>query len=250
MNDRFSQAQDRLVHKTDENDDRQVRRFGEDDLNTPRHTESAGDTTSDLQESHRDDASLDRPDADRRDTLTDDRDDAFNDAAAIEDNDRDGALAHSPAVTPGTPVTGTHQVPATGSTVTPGFPETTSDRPDDVLDEDTGFTDTDQTEQVGQAPAAHTDAASLFSQDSDDVRRRWQEVQAGFVDDPRDAVERADSLLDEITTSFRSALEARSSDLQGRWKNTDKNDTEDLRTALRDYRATLEQLLNISSGTR
>ncbi|MEU8382952.1 hypothetical protein [Streptosporangium sp. NPDC048865] len=174
-------------------------------------------------------------------------------------NDRnDSPFAHArppatPPVTPETPVTGTAvpgaPVPAEDSSVTPGFPENTADRPDDVLDEETGFTPAERTEQTPAAAAPPT-AGPLFDQDSDDVRRRWQEVQAGFVDDPRDAVERADSLLDEVTSSLRSALETRTSELQGRWKNTEKNDTEDLRTALRDYRATLEQLLNISAGTR
>ncbi|GII05404.1 hypothetical protein [Planobispora takensis] len=102
-------------------------------------------------------------------------------------------------------------------------------------------------------PAQHATRASLFDHDPEDIRRRWQEVQAGFVDDPREAVERADSLLDEVTSSVRRALEARSSELQGRWKDVEQNDTEQLRTALRDYRSTLEALLGLpvtSAGTR
>ncbi|MBB2913025.1 hypothetical protein FHS43_004320 [Streptosporangium becharense] len=94
----------------------------------------------------------------------------------------------------------------------------------------------------------------LLRQDAEDVRRRWQAVQASFVDDPRDSVERADALLDEVVNAFRSALEARTAELRGRWKGSgdakDSGDTEELRTALRDYRAALEELLNISTGTR
>ncbi|GGS50250.1 hypothetical protein GCM10010156_06210 [Planobispora rosea] len=91
---------------------------------------------------------------------------------------------------------------------------------------------------------------SLFGQDPEDVRRRWQEVQAGFVDDPRQAVEHAASLLGEVTEAIRTALEARAADLQGRWKNggqdaAEGGDTERLRTVLRDYRATLEELLGM-----
>ncbi|GGK49320.1 hypothetical protein Ppa06_62510 [Planomonospora parontospora subsp. parontospora] len=88
---------------------------------------------------------------------------------------------------------------------------------------------------------------SLLDEDPEDVRRRWQEVQVGFVDDPRRAVERADSLLDEVTAAIRSALEARASDLRSRWKNAEQADTELLRTALRDYRSVLEQLLELSA---
>ncbi|MEU4830940.1 hypothetical protein [Streptosporangium sp. NPDC023615] len=143
------------------------------------------------------------------------------------------------------------RVPGTVPTDGAGFPDSTAGRPDDVLDEGSGFTDAERPAAHNAPPiASAAGAAALFEQDSDGIRRRWQEVQAGFVDDPRQAVERADSLLDEVTSFFRSALEARANELQGRWKNIDKNDTEDLRIALRDYRATLEQLLNISAGTR
>ncbi|MER6828953.1 hypothetical protein ABT352_23430 [Streptosporangium sp. NPDC000563] len=266
MNDRFSTDKDRLVHKADE-----------DDLNTPRHGEEAA---PEFREPHHGDAgrtdtsSLD-PDTGTRDPLISDRDDvlvvessddrhtAVGSDASFDDDRRDMAndgvpgdldgdgrndspFAHAQpsATTPGTPVTGAYDSP-----VASDLPGSTADRPDDVLDESTGFTDAERT---GQTPAttAPTTAGALFDQDADDVRRRWQEVQAGFVDDPRDAVERADSLLDEVTGSLRNALETRATELQGRWKNTEKNDTEDLRTALRDYRATLEQLLNISAGTR
>ncbi|MER6175700.1 hypothetical protein [Streptosporangium sp. NPDC001681] len=195
------------------------------------------------------------PDADTRAPLPGDR----RNVPADRDGD---ALPQDPAMTPGTPTgTGSHdalddtvddtahdavrdRVPATDSPMLPAFPGSAADRQGDVLDEGASLTGT---ERADRAPAT---AETLFDHDSDDVLRRWQEVQAGFVDDPRDAVQRADSLLDEITTSFRNALEVRTTELQGRWKNTEKNDTEDLRTALRDYRTTLEQLLNISAGTR
>ncbi|GIH73952.1 hypothetical protein [Planobispora longispora] len=108
--------------------------------------------------------------------------------------------------------------------------------------------------QAPQSPGRTT----LFGQDPEDVRRRWQEVQAGFVDDPRQAVERASSLLGEVTDAIRAALEARATDLQGRWKDggqegAEGSDTERLRTVLREYRSTLEELLGLpvtSAGKR
>ncbi|GAA4184023.1 hypothetical protein GCM10022252_12260 [Streptosporangium oxazolinicum] len=283
MNDRFTPDKDRLVHKADKadkDDDRTVREFDENDPNATRHGQ---DVTPEFQEprlgdADRTDTSPLDPDTGTRGPLAGDRDDVLVVESSGErratgsdvlDDDRhdvpggpgdggnDSPFAHAqpPAATPGTPgtpVTGTgapDPVPGAGSPAVPGFPEGTADRPDDVLDEGTGFTDAEPADQTPAATAPAT-AGTLFDQDSDDIRRRWQEVQAGFVDDPRDAVERADSLLDEVTSSLRNALETRTGELQGRWKNTEKNDTEDLRTALRDYRATLEQLLNISAGTR
>lgn len=214
MNKRFNPDSDRLVHRTDE------------DVAPESRQPRGGDTGT-------------------RDPLTGDRNDVLIVEPADDPDPRhDNAFPRDLATTPGTPVTGTgtHDVvPATGSPATSDLPEDAADRPGGVVDEDTDRTDADR---------AHTTAGPLLDQDSDDVRRRWQEVQAGFVDDPRDAVQRADSLLDEVTSSLRNALEARTTELQGRWKNTERNDTEDLRTALRDYRTTLEQLLNVSAGMR
>ncbi|MEU0516434.1 hypothetical protein [Streptosporangium sp. NPDC006007] len=100
-------------------------------------------------------------------------------------------------------------------------------------------------------PAASSAAdGALFDQDAEEVRHRWQEVQTGFVDDPRDSVACADSLVAELTDSLHAALEARTTELRSRWQDTGRQDTEDLRTALRDYRALLEQLLDLSTGTR
>ena len=49
---------------------------------------------------------------------------------------------------------------------------------------------TRQTSQVDEAPGP------LFSGDeSDDFRHRWSDIQTGFVDEPRQAVERADELV-------------------------------------------------------
>ncbi|WP_405151313.1 hypothetical protein OG589_20310 [Sphaerisporangium sp. NBC_01403] len=78
-----------------------------------------------------------------------------------------------------------------------------------------------------------------------DFQQRWREVQAGFVDDPRDAVERADQLVEEAVT----ALTSRRQGLVDRWKNSDQGDTEQLRLALRDYRSLLEELVGPSYST-
>ncbi|GII86215.1 hypothetical protein Ssi03_42050 [Sphaerisporangium siamense] len=75
-----------------------------------------------------------------------------------------------------------------------------------------------------------------------DFLGRWREVQAGFVDDPRDAVERADRLVEEAV----DALTTRRKNLADRWKNGGDGDTERLRLALRDYRSLLEELVGLN----
>ncbi|MFI6902134.1 hypothetical protein ACIBKY_12780 [Nonomuraea sp. NPDC050394] len=75
---------------------------------------------------------------------------------------------------------------------------------------------------------------------SGQIADRWRDVQAGFVDDPRAAVERADDLLEDLLRDVtRQAGEMRES-----WKS--QQDTEQLRLALREYRSVMERLMAFS----
>ena len=92
---------------------------------------------------------------------------------------------------------------------------------------------------------AHDMTDDLFGWDAGEVRRRWHEVQVAFVDDPRESVERADEMVEEVV----SALSSRRQDLADGWKNLGQDDTERLRLALRDYRSLLERLTGPFQGT-
>ncbi|HUR09512.1 MAG TPA: hypothetical protein VM347_43730 [Nonomuraea sp.] len=94
-----------------------------------------------------------------------------------------------------------------------------------------------------RAHAVPPQSPALFDQDLDQAHTRWRDLQATFVDDPREAMERADGLVEEIVITLTSSLTTRTSELRDRWKHADQSDTEQLRLALRDYRAMLEQLL-------
>ncbi|MEU4510206.1 hypothetical protein AB0G05_11965 [Nonomuraea wenchangensis] len=96
------------------------------------------------------------------------------------------------------------------------------------------------------AHAAPADTA-LFDQDPAEVQSRWRDLQAAFVDDPGDAVRRADGLLNEVVESVTASLNGRTSALRERWKDAGSPDTEQLRQALREYRNVLERLLALSS---
>lgn len=98
------------------------------------------------------------------------------------------------------------------------------------------------------APPAHAapDETVLFDQDPAEVQARWRDLQAAFVDDPGEAVQRADGLVGEVVDALTSALSNRTNALRDRWKDTESADTEQLRLALRDYRNVLERLLTIS----
>ncbi|MET9340027.1 hypothetical protein [Nonomuraea sp. NPDC003804] len=79
----------------------------------------------------------------------------------------------------------------------------------------------------------------LLDQDPEQVRIRWREVQAYFVDDPRESVDRADALVEELLATLTS----RAAQLRDRCKNAGGGDTEVLRQALREYRLMVDQLL-------
>ncbi|NBE98964.1 hypothetical protein FE391_37200 [Nonomuraea sp. KC401] len=88
----------------------------------------------------------------------------------------------------------------------------------------------------------------LFDQDPAQVQARWRDLQASFVDDPGEAVRRADGLLGEVVEAFTSSLTSRTDTLRDGWKDAGAHDTELLRLALRDYRNVLEHLLALSGA--
>ncbi|MFI9415428.1 hypothetical protein [Nocardia gamkensis] len=94
------------------------------------------------------------------------------------------------------------------------------------------------------APAAEDQPAPLFADtDLDRLRTQWREAQVTFVDDPSDAVARADTLLSDIIDQITATYQQRKRELDER--RGDTSDTEGLRQALRGYRAFFDQLLSI-----
>jgi hypothetical protein len=87
---------------------------------------------------------------------------------------------------------------------------------------------------------------ALFAQgDLSELRSRWNDVQATFVDDPKDCVAKADGLVsdavDQLTTSFSHAR----SRLEEQWAKGEEASTEDLRVALKRYRDFFDRLLAV-----
>lgn len=89
------------------------------------------------------------------------------------------------------------------------------------------------------------DRGSLVDVDrARDFRGRWESIQADFVDEPRDAVERADGLVGEVIDELqRSFADARSA-LESAWRAGEDASTEALRQALRRYRSFFDRLLS------
>jgi hypothetical protein len=85
----------------------------------------------------------------------------------------------------------------------------------------------------------------LFS-DSEvgDFRNRWSNVQAGFVDEPRRAVQEADNLVGAVMQKLADGFANERSTLESQWDSGSSVSTEELRIALQRYRSFFGRLLN------
>jgi hypothetical protein len=83
----------------------------------------------------------------------------------------------------------------------------------------------------------------LTPEDEEGFRTRWQEVQNKFVDDPRDAVHTADALVADVMQRLAATFADHKQELEGQWNRGEQANTEDLRLALRHYRAFFNRLL-------
>jgi hypothetical protein len=89
-------------------------------------------------------------------------------------------------------------------------------------------------------------AMPLFGGDeSRSLRSRWENLQVGFVDEPRRAVEQADQLVTEAINSLSQGFSAQRERLEQQWHRDQDVSTEDLRLAFRRYRSFFERLLSM-----
>lgn len=76
-----------------------------------------------------------------------------------------------------------------------------------------------------------------------ELRARWDKAQIGFVDEPRAAVEQADSLVAAVVKRIAEQFAAERAELEHQWDRGSEVSTEDLRQALRKYRSFFDRLL-------
>lgn len=84
----------------------------------------------------------------------------------------------------------------------------------------------------------------LFPDDElHNFRARWDQIQTSFVDEPRQAVEQADSLVANVVKRIAEQFAAEREQLEKQWDRGDSINTEDLRQALKRYRSFFDRLL-------
>ncbi|MDL5160378.1 hypothetical protein [Actinomycetospora termitidis] len=135
------------------------------------------------------------------------------------------------------------------------------DRPDDRHDDradtrsDAGR---DRDDEPGRYTRQHGDHAGQHDHDagkssvtvldpgaSERLRGRWQEVQAGFVDEPRQSVTEADQLVGEVLDEVSRVFRDQRSELEAEWSGNAEPGTEELRQALQRYREFFDRLLSL-----
>lgn len=94
--------------------------------------------------------------------------------------------------------------------------------------------------------SAAADSTPLFPDDQlKDLQTRWDDIQTGFVDEPRSAVEHADSLVASTMQQLAEAFAKERSKLEQQWDRGDNISTEDLRMAFQRYRSFFRRLLSL-----
>ncbi|MET0730485.1 MAG: hypothetical protein ABWZ03_04770 [Solirubrobacterales bacterium] len=105
-------------------------------------------------------------------------------------------------------------------------------------DEDTEVVTEERDDDVNEAP-------ELLPRDENaEFQSRWETIQTGFVDEPRQTVEQADELVAHVMQRLAEGFAAERERLEAQWGRGEDVSTEDLRIALQRYRGFFQRLLS------
>lgn len=79
----------------------------------------------------------------------------------------------------------------------------------------------------------------------EDIKSRWSKIQTQFVDEPRTSVDRAEALIQDVMERFMQKFANERDMLDSSAASGEEISTEDLRVALKRYRALLQRLLSL-----
>jgi hypothetical protein len=88
-------------------------------------------------------------------------------------------------------------------------------------------------------------SALLAENVGSEFRTAWDKIQVSFVDEPRKAVEQADSLVAQVMQHIARTFSDERKNLEAQWSRGDDVSTEDLRIALQRYRTFFTRLLSV-----
>jgi hypothetical protein len=129
-------------------------------------------------------------------------------------------------------------------------PEDAADEPRDEARAQEGDDGTDvatamREREPGEPTGRDADeSVPLFpAEEGEQFRSRWTEIQAGFVDDPREMVEQADHLVADLMQQLARQFSEERGRLESQWDSDDDVSTEELRVTLTRYRSFFNRLL-------
>jgi hypothetical protein len=103
----------------------------------------------------------------------------------------------------------------------------------------------DHAREAHAQPDVVADESLFATGDLPGLRSRWDDVQAGFVDDPRKCVQTADGLVSDVVQQLTDGFSQARSRLEDQWARGEDVSTEDLRLALKRYREFFDRLLAV-----
>jgi hypothetical protein len=137
-------------------------------------------------------------------------------------------------------------------------PGTADERQSEPIGAEPGTADELQAEPVGEPSGAHDGAAEDFAPEgaseiarqsalveADDYESRWSEIQIGFVDEPRGAVQSAGALVADLMDELTRAVDGELTSVASRASSDDSASTEDLRLAFQRYRELFDRLVAV-----
>ena len=138
------------------------------------------------------------------------------------------------------------------SNTTPSPRPSTATRPgprrrttDEATRRDADPADSTNNGEPAQQTVAADDREPLLPDDQGErFTTRWHEIQASFVDEPRDSVAQADALVADLMQRLAATFSNERERLEGQWDRGDDVSTEELRVALTRYRSFFDRLLS------
>ena len=141
-------------------------------------------------------------------------------------------------------VAGSPQVPAATGDMAAASMAATGDAAAAARAAELGMDATRSATPQPRGPESVGEPEALFERhDAELFRGRWTDVQAAFVDDPRQAVQEADQLVADLMQRLAKRFADEKARLEADWSLGGEISTEDLRVALQHYRAFFDRLL-------
>ena len=100
-----------------------------------------------------------------------------------------------------------------------------------------------QDQQRQQDERSSMNEPLLSAGDGETFKQRWEQIQVTFVDEPQMSVREADALVQDLMQRLADSFAQERSRLEEQWERGEQASTEDLRTALQQYRSFFRRLL-------